>query len=682
MNNLPKISSVYKSKLASAIVSVLIFFTLYFVLILISLLLIFLLGYGAVKILAFDINTFTIIAAIGLFSIGLFVFYFLIRFIFSNPHYDKSHLIEITRNHQPELFAVIDGIVLETNVQAPKKVFLSPDVNASVSYDSIFWSMFLPAKKNLTIGIGLINSTSVGELKTILAHEFGHFSQKSMKVGGYVNQAEKIIFETVYNNKNYEAFILEGSGYAAFKFFGLISIGFISVFQFILKSVSNFLFKNHASLQREMEYHADAISTYITNPKEQVSCLLRLELSQSALDNSLLFYTNSEQKYLPENLYENQSSLMKIISEKNNHSYENGLPKVDAEDIKRYNKTKIEIEDQWASHPDIDKRIEKIWKNNTKNCLENNDLAKNIVHGFDNICKILTNKYLTLYHIKNVGKVIDDKEFVSLYLEKYPYQTMNTHFNGYYERHHPVLENIDAIINTTDQHIKADGFFSDKNVSLVHEKIGIENDLNTLNYLIANPKVIKTFKYNGALYKTKDSENLIPELSQNLENVKAILAENDRQIFLYFYSNADTQNKTVLADKYRKFAIIDREYDEFHGSINEFIKHIQFMTTQLPFDQIRKYRAVLLNQEKPFKKKLNEFLEISSYKDLLTEQHQNVLKQFIDSEYIYFNNDHYIQKEVNAVFTLVNEYQTILNKIYLDFKEELLNFQAGLKKVP
>jgi hypothetical protein len=36
-------------------------------------------------------------------------------------------------------------------------------------------------KKNLTIGIGLINSTSVGELKTILAHEFGHFSQRSMK---------------------------------------------------------------------------------------------------------------------------------------------------------------------------------------------------------------------------------------------------------------------------------------------------------------------------------------------------------------------------------------------------------------------------------------------------------------------------------------------------------------------
>ncbi len=70
--------------------------------------------------------------------------------------------------------------------------------------------------------MGLINTTTAGELKTVLAHEFGHFSQRSMKVGGYVNQAEKIIFETVYNNKDYENFIMEFSGSNAFlKFLAL-----------------------------------------------------------------------------------------------------------------------------------------------------------------------------------------------------------------------------------------------------------------------------------------------------------------------------------------------------------------------------------------------------------------------------------------------------------------------------
>jgi hypothetical protein len=47
-----------------------------------------------------------------------------------------------------------------------------------------------------------------------------------------------------------------------------------------------FPFKNHASLQREMEYHADAISTFITNREEQTSSLLRLELSDVAFNHS------------------------------------------------------------------------------------------------------------------------------------------------------------------------------------------------------------------------------------------------------------------------------------------------------------------------------------------------------------------------------------------------------------
>lgn len=208
-NNLPKISSAYRSKLVSAIVSVSVFFLIYLILILTSLSMVFLLGYGAIQLLSIKFNYLTILGAAGLFSVGVFVFIFLVKFIFRRNNYNTRHLIEVTRTHQPELFAIIDEIVMETKVQAPKKVFLYPDVNASVSYNSVFWSMFLPIKKNLTIGLWLINSTSIGELKTILAHEFGHFSQRSMKVGGYVNQAEKIIFETVYNNKDYENFILE-----------------------------------------------------------------------------------------------------------------------------------------------------------------------------------------------------------------------------------------------------------------------------------------------------------------------------------------------------------------------------------------------------------------------------------------------------------------------------------------
>lgn len=679
-NNLPPISSTYRSKLISAVISVSLFFVVYLILILISLLMIFLLGYGAIRLVALYANYFTAIIALGLISIGFIVFYFLIKFIFKKNTYTTRHLIEIDRKSQPELFAIIDEIIRETKVSTPGKVFLSPEVNASVSYSSPFWSMFLPVKKNLTIGIGLVNSLTVGELKTVLAHEFGHFSQRSMKIGGYVNQAEKIIFDTVYNNKDFENSIKHGSGHWAFQITGVISVGFINVFQYILKMFSDFLFKNNASLRREMEFHADAVATYVTNPKEQASSLLRLELSNAAFNNAFMFYADSSNQYLPENLFENQTLLMKVFSERNNHLFEHGLPKVDLEDITRYNKTNVKIEDQWSYHPETDKRIEMIRKNETKNTAENNNLAKNIIRGYSEVCKILTSKYLTLYNIKNTGKIIDDNDlFLQLYNEKYPYRLISSGFNGYYESHNPVLENIDELINDTEGTEKQD-FFSDKKVTLVYEKAGAESDLYTLDYLVANPKAIKTFTYKGRLYKSKEAGFLIPKIKEELEILKKQLLENDILVFRYFYSLADDHEKGILADKYRKFALLDTEFDVFQNSINNFTPHLEFMMVTLPLEEIRKHRSVLLKNEKPFKDILKHFTEESAYKDFLTIENKQLMKDFISSEYIYFNHDKYIQKEVDVLFSLINEYQITINKIYTDFKEELIEYQKRLEK--
>lgn len=677
-NNPPPISAAYRSKLISAITSISVFFFVYFILILISLLLIFLLGYGALQIVRLHSNYFTIAIALGLASVGLVVFYYLIKFIFKKSNYSNKHLIEVNRKNQPELFSMIDEMVKETAVKQPGKVFLSSEVNASVSYSSAFWSMFFPVRKNITIGMGLINTTTVGELKTVLAHEFGHFSQRSMKIGGYVNQAEKIIFDTVYNNRDFENSLKYGSGHWIYQLSAWISIAFINAFQYILKIFSDFLFKNNASLRREMEFHADSVATYVTNPKEQVSALLRLSLSDTAFNSSVIFYAESKQAYLPENLFENQTAMMKILSERNNYPYENNLPKVNPEDLTRYNKSKIEIDDPWSFHPENDRRIEMILKNKTKNIPENNELAKSIIRGFDEVCKALTKKHLTMCEIENTGEIISGNEkFVQLYNETYPYKKISSAFNGYYENHNPVLENIEDLTGTPASTETYD-FFNDENLSLVYEKAGVRNDLYTLEYLAANSRTVKTFKCNGSLYKTNEARILIPRFTKNLEELNSRLAENDKKIFTYYYRKADAYDKETLVARYKKFALLDHEFDIFQNSISNFIPHLQFISVTLPVEEIRKHRAVLLKNEKPFKELLRKFIEESGYQELITPEDQQVIKEFIRSEYIYFNNDRYIQPEIDAVINLVNRYQEILNTAYTDYKEELLDFQIRL----
>ncbi|WP_294301559.1 hypothetical protein [uncultured Chryseobacterium sp.] len=431
-----------------------------------------------------------------------------------------------------------------------------------------------------------------------------------------------------------------------------------------------------------MEFHADAVATYVTNPGEQASALLRMELSSKAFNSSFMFYAESNNQFLPENLFENQTLLLKVFSERNNYFFENDLPKVDLEVINRYNRSKIQIEDQWSFHPEMDKRIEMILKNKTKNNPENNDPAKNIIRGYTEICRTLTSKYLTSYDIKNIGETLTDNDrFLQLYNEKYPYRLISSEFNGYYEHHNPVLEDIDAQVSDAEITEKQD-VFGDKNVCLVYEKAGSESDLLTLNHLIAHPKTVKTFTYNGRLYQSKDAGLLLPKIKSEYENLKKQLMENDIRIFRYYYSLADHYEKGILAGKYRKFALLDQEFDLFQNSINNFIPHLQFIMVTLPLEEIRKYRAVLLRNEKPFKDILKRFIEESSYQSLLKVEDHQLLNDFINSEYIYFNNDRYIQKEIDSVFHVVNEYQAIIHRIYIDFKEELLQYQKKLEKIP
>jgi len=171
------ISADFKNKLTKAIFSIVLFIIVYLILFLIGCLIsLFAITLGGIIILD-NLGIITILLGLGVIGMGVMVFVFLIKFIFKRNIVDRSHLIEIKKADEPRLFALLQEIVDETHTQFPKKVYLSSSVNAGVFYNSSFWSMFFTVRKNLEIGLGLVNGVSEAELKAILAHEFGHFSQ-------------------------------------------------------------------------------------------------------------------------------------------------------------------------------------------------------------------------------------------------------------------------------------------------------------------------------------------------------------------------------------------------------------------------------------------------------------------------------------------------------------------------
>jgi hypothetical protein len=80
--------------------------------------------------------------------------------------------LEVTAADQPALFEFLHRLADEAGARHPHRVFLSGRVNAGVFYDLSRANLLIASRKNLEIGLGLVNvlSLGLGELKAVLAH--------------------------------------------------------------------------------------------------------------------------------------------------------------------------------------------------------------------------------------------------------------------------------------------------------------------------------------------------------------------------------------------------------------------------------------------------------------------------------------------------------------------------------
>lgn len=111
---------------------------------------------------------------VGSWFIGLgagFLSVFLFKALIFVQRSQPSDDIELKAADQPELFAFIYGLADEIKAPRRYRVYLSPRVNAGVFYDLSLLNFIIPSRKNLEIGLGLVNILNVGEFKAVLAHE-------------------------------------------------------------------------------------------------------------------------------------------------------------------------------------------------------------------------------------------------------------------------------------------------------------------------------------------------------------------------------------------------------------------------------------------------------------------------------------------------------------------------------
>lgn len=209
-----------------------------------------------------------VIALAAMWWFCIQVGFYLIKPLFFSPKTSNENRFEIDENDCPCLFSMIKNVAHATGNKMPKHVYLSPEVNACVFYDKAsIWSIFLPTGRNLMVGIGLLHGMNSSEVKAILSHEFGHFSQQSMRFGTLTYRLMLIIRAMIDHAREQlqkDAIARSQEDYKWYQHLAVYPISFITK-----KTISfyNWIEKENRSLSRYMEFEADTVACKVVGAR-------------------------------------------------------------------------------------------------------------------------------------------------------------------------------------------------------------------------------------------------------------------------------------------------------------------------------------------------------------------------------------------------------------------------------
>jgi Zn-dependent protease with chaperone function len=461
----------------------------------------------------------TLAAGLGIAAVGTMVFVFMVKFIFSRSRTDDPVRVEVYERDQPELFEMVYGLADQVQAPRPKHVYLVPEVNASVSYDSTFWSMFLPVKKNLRIGLGLMNALTVSELRAVIAHEFGHFSQRSMKLGSYVYTVNRTIHDLVQHRDSWDK-TLEGWAEAGgvFGWFAVPTFHIVNAVRRSLVWAYGWINRSYSALSRQMEFHADAIAAHAVGGTYLVEALYKVEYAGMAWDGALAGLGMRFQKgAMAADVYAIHSKQI---------AFHRALdPNVTADrvldDVRNDRITwrpRLVIKDQWASHPSLDERELHV---RARGGVQEEDRRPSwvLLRQGEKLRGHMTELLYGTAGAPPKDPIWLDPQsyFLDLQGNAQRYAVHPT-YQGYYDERLPVLSPLVAV---NDQ-LLLDApdpveLLSRENVERTKHWLRSRHDLVTLKAIAAGEIDVDSFDLDGTKYQCREAADLVKRMSAELE---------------------------------------------------------------------------------------------------------------------------------------------------------------------
>jgi Zn-dependent protease with chaperone function len=624
---------------------------------------------AAIELIRISGGFIVITVVLGLFGLSLLMVYNVFRFLFiSQPApNDDLALLKITEQEEPKLFAMIQEVANGLGSKMPRSVYLVPHSTAFIRVESKIWHLIVPPKKDLIIGLQLINNVTELELKAVIAHELAHITQKDNRINVYNNRLfvtlGKILADE--NDKILNAIDEKSEEHAFLSFFNSIGKLITKWMKGCLTLSWPLIALPHFMLSREAEYRADDLSAKIAGPEPISQFLTRNSFIQSLEYRVFQFYNSQREKTVPENIYRDHNVLSNFMIQFYNLPTKNNLLDLVSAPTDFLYKSTLLIKNLYESHPDVSDRIKRLFTHHKDqpSIASNpaNALLTNLIHYQVHFTSLLHGSGDHAEVIK-----LNSEDFLKAFIEQLPVWEKADFYHTYYSNYEISSFDLDTA-KLERNTLTLDQLFGQSVVMATNQLTGLESELEILELLYKSSE-LKHFQYADKIYKITDAPIVLDEMKSKINRVKGTLNENDIRVFQFCFEQ----------EKYHQLApTIENAYLDFFEKrnilteYNEVLKSIQKALATIGNRDYDNWHAsfISIEEKEPLiKEKLRQLLEREKDRNHLSENDKSTVEKYISKKHVFyngmvFNNDNF-ELLIESIRILREGYHNIALEAY------------------
>ena len=498
--------------------------------------------------------------------VSLMVFIYLVSGFFSRSEMEKKELmLDVTEDDQPRLFTFIRKLCDEIGVDEPHKVYLLPEPNAWAGMEVGLVHLFTRPKRELAVGIGLINVLNLSEFKAILAHEFGHFAQKGVEAV-YADRATTVIENLIRGNSTLDRLAerLKRSG----NLIGIILSGTTWLLRLPLWLTYKLYFKLNHERRREGEFHADRVAAALAGSNAIVHGLMRAEYAaETYMMAHRDLFKAADHKLYTSDLFYHQHAAGDILRRQKKDPEYGQPPKLDAP----HHGKRVQVFDEESAedhpaddyHPPMHEREEHV----KSPFVSADDDTRSAWILFDSPVELrerLTYKMYRAGGLIKKGTALDDPKDVQKFIDDEHHETTyDDRYQGAYDSGR--LLNPGDLDDLDDLYRKEP--WEDGRLASVHDKLyaGLEEKVEELKDI---EDELRRLRKNTDGTVTKKMKRKMRDLEKDREELYDWFRTFDRRIYLVYLQ----MSYRVEADLYHE--LLNRY--RFHMAIQGIFKTIRY----------------------------------------------------------------------------------------------------------